>query len=126
MPATTTLANSLIDEVLNGVDFTPPSSLYLALSTTAINNDGTGLTEPSGNGYSRPSISFANSSGRTTSNTNAITFTASGGNWGTIVAAAIVDASTGGNVLFFNTITPIPVEDGDSFEVETNSVTVGL
>lgn len=126
MPATTTLANSLIDEVLNGVNFAPPSNIYLALSTTVINADGTGLTEPSGNGYSRPEISFESSSGRTTSNTNAITFTATGGDWGTIVAAAIVDESTGGNVLFFNTITPIPVEDGDTFDVDPGSVIIGL
>jgi hypothetical protein len=38
---------------VRGTNFTPATNWYVALSSTTPNNDGTGITEPSGGNYAR-------------------------------------------------------------------------
>ena len=101
-----------IQDHLHGVAaFTQPAGQYLALFSVAPTDAGGG-TELSGSGYARQSITFGASSGGVASNTNTVTFTASGGDWSAAVAAAIFDASTAGNMLEWNAITSVTVLDG--------------
>ena len=109
---------------------TGPTSLYVALYTSAPSAAGGG-TEVSGGSYARVSVtsSLANwagtqgagtttaSSGTSgaTSNNAAITFPAPTANWGVIVAFAILDASTAGNFLFYGALTTSKtVNNGDA------------
>jgi hypothetical protein len=105
MSFTDYLENALLDHVLGGPDYTRPGTVYIALSTTAPTDAGGNLTEPSGNGYARKSVTnnatnFPAASGGSKSNGTTVTFaTATGGAWGNITHFAIMDASSGGNML---------------------------
>lgn len=85
-----------------------PANCYLALLTTAPTDDsGTGLVEVSGGAYARQGInaSFAVATGTgpmtITSNAN-VNFPVATANWGTVVAFAIYDALTNGNLLYWD------------------------
>lgn len=79
-----------------------PTTMYLGLSTTAINATGTGATEPSSSyGYARVSISsstgnWSEPSSGILSNSNTITFNEATTSWGSIsyVFLALKSAST--------------------------------
>ena len=111
-----------LDFLLKGTTFTSPANIYVALFTTAPALSGTGGNEIStgGTGYTRMPIAqntgwSYNSSTLTYSNAVDITFPTPTGNWGTIVAAALYDASTGGNLLLVSPLaTPKTVSLGDS------------
>jgi hypothetical protein len=85
---------------------TPPSIYYLAVSTTAIQKDGTGLTEPTTDtAYARIAISnnktnFSVSATSILNNLVEFTFPESTINWGTVTHWALCDAATGGNIWF--------------------------
>lgn len=103
-------SNKVINYNFGGVTYTVPSTYYFALSTTTINIDGTGATEPSGGAYAR--VPYVNSGGWTTpsigtsTNTGAITFTESTASWGTITYVFASDALTGGNIWWYDVLTP--------------------
>lgn len=114
------LENSLIDQLFRGQSAPTTSTLYVGLLTSAPSDTGGG-TEVSGNAYARASVasslanwagtqsagSTAASSGTsgTTSNNNAVTFPTPTGTWGTVTHFGIYDASSGGNLLFYGTLT---------------------
>jgi hypothetical protein len=101
-----------------------PTSWHIGLFTAAPNDAGGG-TEVSGNGYSRQSVTWdlATGTGGTTSNSTAETFTASGGNWGTITHIGIFDASAAGNLLWHGSLTASKtINDGDSLEFAIGAI----
>jgi hypothetical protein len=99
---------------------TGPTALFVALLTAAPSDTGGG-TEVSGGSYARVSVtsSLANWAGTqsagsttassgtsgTTSNNAAITFPTPSANWGVVTHAAVYDASTAGNLLFYASLT---------------------
>lgn len=114
----------LLDWLMTTGSATRPTSWYVALYTAAPSDSGGG-TEVSGNGYSRQSVTFdaATSPGGTTSNTGAVSFTASGGNWGSITHIGIFDASTSGNLLWHGSMTASKtVNDGDTLEFSIGNI----
>lgn len=118
--------SNLLDHLLGVSPFTAPSGHELALYTSAPSDAGGG-TEVSGNGYARQAITFGatSSPGGVSSNTGAVSFTAAGGNWGTITHAGIFDGL--GNLLLHTPLTTSRVvNDGDTltFAVGTVAVTI--
>ena len=114
----------LLDWLMTNGSATRPTAWYVALYTAAPSDSGGG-TEVSGNGYAREAVTFAaaTSPGGTTSNTGAVTFTASGGNWGSITHIGIHDASTGGNLLWHGAMTASKtVNDGDTLEFSIGNI----
>jgi hypothetical protein len=114
----------LLDFLMTAGTATRPSARYIALYTAAPSDSGGG-TEVSGNGYSRQSATFAAAStpGGTTSNSGAVSFTASGGSWGTITHMAIFDASTSGNMLWHGALTASKtIGDGDTLEFAIGNI----
>lgn len=124
------LENKLTDQIWRGQAFSFPSTLYIALFT-ASPADVAGGTEVSGGAYARVGVvaSLANFAGTqgagttvassgtsgTTSNNVAIVFPAPTANWGTVVGIGVLDASTGGNMLFYGDLTaPKAVNNGDA------------
>jgi hypothetical protein len=113
MPFTNYLKNVVLNNVFGGTAFTPPATLYLGLSTTAVTEAGGGITEPTGGAYAR--VSFANN--KTTgwdtgtgadnliSNLSELTFPEATASWGTITHFFISDAATGGNILVSEALT---------------------
>lgn len=108
------LENELLDHTLGVGSFTMPATIYLAIFTTDPTDAASG-TEVSGSGYARQAVTFAAASGGTTSNSSAETFTASGGNFGTVTHFGLFDALTTGNLLYHGALTtPRTINDGES------------
>ncbi len=131
MPQATTsdaLYNKQMNYLLNNVNWTPASSVFVALFTTAPALSGLGgteVTQAGGTNYARVEIvsSTANqwngpgsAPNLEYSNVNEILFPLPGADWGTIVAAGLYDSVIGGNneFLFLATLTtPKIVANGD-------------
>lgn len=120
------------DLVLNWVfttqSATRPTSWYVALYTVAP-GEGGGGTECSGTSYARQSASFSvtGTAPTTASNSAAVEFPTAGGSWGTIVAAAILDASTSGNMIAFADLTTSKtIDTGDVLRFNTGALTITL
>lgn len=118
------LENELIDHVFRNLAYTSPTTVYLALFTTDPAEDASG-TEVSGNGYARQAIAFDAPADGVTQNSALESFTASGGNFGTVTHIAIFDALTLGNMLVYTPLdTSRVVNDGDTIEFAAGSVQV--
>ena len=118
------LENKVIDHFLGTSSTSAPSNVYMGLFTSNPTDANSG-TEVSGNGYSRQVITFNAASSGSATNSSAETFTASGGNWGTITHFGIFDASTSGNLLYHGALTDDKViEDGDSLVVAATAITI--
>lgn len=109
MPGSKTnyLEEKLLDHVFGLASYTAPTTVYLALFTSAPGESGGG-TEVSAADYARKALTNNNTtwerSGSTVTNTSEIQFPECQNNWGTVVATALFDASTGGNMLYYSTI----------------------
>lgn len=133
------LANTLLDFAFHNQTYTLPST-YVALTTAAISDNDTGstITEPAGNGYGRvlvapnddttASTTWNLVSNGTIDNADNIDIgPASGGSWGTIVATALVDAVSSGNVLFYdNGVSDQEVADGDTYRFVAGNFDVSM
>lgn len=120
------LENEILDHVFRNAAYTPVATVYLSLHTT-VSSDSAAGTEVSGSGYARQSITFNAASGGVIDNSNVVSFTASGGNFGTVVGVAIFDALTVGNMLAFdNDMADVAVNDGDTLQFPAGNITVSL
>lgn len=118
----------LLDWAMTTGSATRPTAWYVALYTAAPSDSGGG-TEVSTGGYSRQSVTFgaASSPGGTTSNTGAVSFTASGANYGTVTHIGIFDALTTGNLLWHGAMTTSKtVNDGDTLEFSIGNIDLTL
>lgn len=123
------LEGKILNHIFNKTAYTAPSTFYLALFTTSPTESTTGV-EVSAGGYpsTRNTVTWGSVSGSSISNTNAITYTASG-NWGTVLAMAVVDAATlgSGNQLWYGPLTtPRTVNNGDTFTFGIGSIIISL
>jgi len=113
-------ANRFLTWLMTTSNVTRPATVRAALFTSP-------ATEVSGNGYARKNITFSNGANRSTSNTNAVSFTATGGNWGTITHVGLYDAATGGNQLWQGPLAQSKlIENGDTLVLQIGSVTVSV
>lgn len=126
------LENKQVDWLIRGQAYTPPANHHLALGTNTCSDAGA-PTEPVGNAYSRVAVaaSLANwagtqstgsttastGTGGTTSNNNAITWSASTGAWGNLQSVWFMDASTSGNALYCINLTASLNVSGSGFTV---------
>ncbi len=128
------------DLIFGGTTFTPPATWYAALSTAAVSKTTTTLTEPSGYGYGRVSLTSNTTNwlvgqGNDTyrvegSVVNALTlaFGSPTGSWGSCVAAALSDASSSGNTWFVAPlVSPVsPVNLGPAPTFAANAFTLAV
>jgi hypothetical protein len=118
----------LLDWAMTTGSATRPTAWYVALYTAAPSDSGGG-TEVSTGGYARQAVTFgaASSPGGTTSNTGAVSFTASGANYGTVTHIGIFDALTTGNLLWHGAMTASKtVNDGDTLEFSIGNIDLTL
>lgn len=104
-------SNKVLDFNFGGVSYTPPAILYFSLSTTSPDISGGSFTEPSGGAYAR--VALANNKTNWTTaasgvltNATAVTFVESTASWGTIIAVGMFNALTGGNLLWYDSLSP--------------------
>lgn len=118
----------LLDWSMTTGSATRPTAWYVALYTAAPSDSGGG-TEVSTGGYARQSVTFAAAStpGGTTSNTNTVSFTASGANYGTVSHIGIFDSLAGGNLLWHGAMSASKtVNDGDTLEFSIGNIDLTL
>ena len=115
----------LLDHLLGTTAYTMPTTVYMALYTAAPSDAGGG-TEISGNNYARQALSFGAAASGSAANDAAITFTCTGGDWGTVTHFGIFDAASAGNLLVHGVLTASrEILDGDEQVFAIGDVTVG-
>lgn len=123
------LENKLLDHIFTDGAYTPPATLYVALSTTTPTDAGANFTEPA-NAYARVATVAADwsaSSGGSKTNTGALTFPTASGSWGTITYFGIYDASTSGNLLIWGALTaPVAVSTGQTPVFNASALVITL
>jgi hypothetical protein len=118
------MENKIIDHMLRNQTYTPPSTVYVALFTSATGDDGSG-TEVSGGSYARQAVTLSAASGGASSNSADITFPQATADWGTITHLALMDAETGGNMLMHTALDESKtVNNGDTFKINAGELDV--
>jgi hypothetical protein len=125
MSFTNFLETEILDHVFGGNAYTAPGTLYTGLYTAAPSDTGGG-TELSGNGYARQATAFT-VTGNTASNTSAEEWATATGSWGTITHVGVFDASTGGNLMAYGTLTASKtIATGDVFRIPAGDLDITL
>ena len=125
MAFTDYLENKLVAHTFSNTAFTSPSSVFVALYTVAPTDSTTG-TEVSGGGYARQSAAFT-TTGNAATNASAIEYPTATGNYGTVVATALLDASSGGNMLAYATLSASKtISTGDVFRIPAGDLDITL
>lgn len=119
------LENAVLNHVFRNTSLTSPTTVYLSLYTVTPSDAGGG-TEVTGGGYARQAITFGAPSAGAIANTVAVAFTATGANFGTVVAVGIHDALTTGNLLAWDGITSAVINDGDTINFPIGDIDVTL
>lgn len=117
------LENKVVGHVFGGSAYTAPSTLYVALYTSAPSDTGGG-TEVSGGAYARQTAAFTITAD-TASNTSAIEYPTATADYGTVVAVGVFDASSSGNLLAYgNLTTSKTVSNGDVFRFNAGAIDI--
>ena len=107
------LAVKQLNNALRGIAYTPPTTLFAALFTTTPTSAGGGVEVATGS-YARQPVTFSAPSGNQCLSSGGTYFNIPTLDWGNIVGAALFDASTTGNMLYFgDLVTPRIVYAGD-------------
>lgn len=125
------MANKIIDHVLRNTAYTPTASVYIALFTGSPTRDwGTG-TEVAGGSYARQTLTKGFSIASSLPpyaqawNTNTIVFPTSTADWGTIVSIGVMNALTGGSVLFSGICnSPKTIYTGDTYTIGAGNLSI--
>lgn len=118
------LEDKLLDHFLGTTTYTKPTTAYLALYTVAP-TDSTSGTEVAGGSYARQVVTFSAASGGATSNDSNVDF--SGMPACTVVAVAVLDALTSGNILVYGPLTANKTVDaGDILRIATGDLDITI
>ena len=124
-------ANKILGRYFGNISDTVATNLYIGLSTTAINADGTGATEPSGGNYTRVliannKVSWGNASSAVLSNLIEVSFPESTTSWGTITYVFLSD-SIGGQPIYFDALTtPRQVQSQTTLIFATGTIQIRM
>lgn len=132
MPASTYLANHLLDHQVGKTAYTSPT-VYVGLSSTTPAVAGTGVTEPTGGSYARVTTSaatWATAASGSTSNAAAITFPTATADWAAgsnLTYGVLYDAASGGNMLGYGALAVAKnVLNGDTASIAIGNLTITL
>jgi hypothetical protein len=120
---------ALLDHVLGGGDYTRPATVYVALYSVTPSDTGGG-TELTGSNYSRVTVTnnatnWPAAAGGSKSNGTVITFPVASGTWASAVAFGILDAGTGGNLLYWGPLTAaVAVPSGKAGQFNIGLLTI--
>jgi hypothetical protein len=100
MSKTIYLEDNLINHVLRGVAYPVPAGIWVALFTSAPGESGGGI-EVTGGSYARQPATWSASVNGSSSNTVDVVYPVASANWGVVTSFALMDAVTGGNMLYY-------------------------
>lgn len=124
------LEQKILNHILLGEEYTPPSQVYLALFTADPGRNGSTASEVSDPNYARQPIAFTPAdddpeSGSYCQNTALIQFPQATQDWGDVSHGGIMDSLTGGNMLYKGPFKKVKqVLEDDYFEVPAGEVKV--
>lgn len=104
-------ANLIANRLFGASTLTPPASYYLGVSTSTVNKNGSGISEPTSDiSYARVKIdnnktNFSNAVNGVISNNVSFSFPESSMSWGMVTDWFISDATTGGNIWYAGKLT---------------------
>jgi hypothetical protein len=125
MAFTNYLETKLLAHTFSNTAFTTPGTVYVALYTVAPTDSSAG-TEVSGGSYARQSSAFT-TSGNTASNTSAIEYPTATAGYGTVVAVAVLDSLSGGNMLAYAALSANKtIATGDVFRIPAGDLDITL
>jgi hypothetical protein len=121
--------NKILDHVFGKGSYTPPA-IYIGLSTADPGDAGTGMSEPSGNGYARVQTSaddWSSASAGALDNAGLIEFGEATGAWGTVTHFALFDAVAAGNMLAHGALTQAKtIDSGDTARFAAGDLNISL
>ena len=124
MPKSDYLKAVILNHVLRATVYTSPATVYAALFTVAPTDAGGG-TEVTGGSYTREAITFAAPAGGQVSDSADVLFPIATADWGTIVAFAVFDMPTGGNMLYWAALAaPREILTNDQFRFPSGQLIV--
>ena len=126
------LENAILNQVLGGVQWTPPAIVYVALSSAPYNEEavGTNFNEIVGAGATRVAVANDTTNWPVTSdgskrNQATITFPAATNTWLTVQSFYLLDAPSGGNILYGGDLqVPRTLEAGDTASFGPSSILI--
>jgi hypothetical protein len=131
-----TVEQSMLNHFFTDPAYTPPATMYLALSTTTPTEAGGNFTEPSTGSYARVSTAAADwgaatgTAPATKSNTAVKTFPTATGDWSSganMTHFGLYDASTAGNLLAWGALgTAKPVLNADTASFAASALVLKL
>jgi hypothetical protein len=127
-------ANRTLSKSLKATDYTAPTTLYVALFTTSSEvelraNNLAGSSEvPFAGAYQRVAVANAgfttSTAGSSTISGDAV-FPSATAAWGNCQQAALMDAATAGNILYFGPLTSAAnIQTGDSFKIPAGTFVI--
>lgn len=120
------LEDALINATLRNTAYTSPSVVYVGLYTSDPTDANTG-TEVSGGSYARTAVTFAAPTNGTALSSSVVSFPQATTNLGTIGWIGILDALTGGNLLYHTALDVAkPIDIGDIFQIAIGNLSVQL
>lgn len=135
------LEQKLLDHSLGTASYTMPTTVYVGLFLNTSGNASTNLeagtltdevpttVNTNSSGYAREVITFdaASSPGGSAGNAATVTFTTATEDWGTVTHLAVMDALSGGNVLYYGQLDSSKlIETGDTFVIQSGNLTITL
>lgn len=126
--------NHILDAALgNGRTADFPATLYMSLWTTRPGRDGSG-TEVSGGSYARVAVTnnstnFPDAAGGIKGLATAVQFPTAGAVWGIAAWWALMDASSGGSVVFFGRLSgqnPPLIEGGTTARIRAGTLAITI
>lgn len=118
--------NLLLNWLMTNGAASRPTTWYVGLFTAAPSDAGGG-TEVSGGGYARQAVTFNAAVSGATANAGEVSFTATGGNFGTVTHMAIFDAASSGNMLWHGALTASrTVNNGDTLTFPAGDIDLTL
>ena len=124
------LENAVLSHIFGKGAYTPPSHIYVALSTANPGESGGSIAEPSGGSYARKSTDPADWDAAVSGaldNANAITFVEATASWGNITHFALYDHLTAGNMLAHGALTTAKtIDNGDTASFAAGDLDVSL
>ena len=120
------LEDAIINATLRNTSYTSPTTVYVGLYTTDPTDANTG-TQVSGGSYARTAVTFGIPSNGVSTNSAAVEFPQATASWGTVAYLGILDAATGGNLLYHTALdTSKTIDTGDIFKIAVGSLSVTL
>lgn len=131
-------SGKVVNEYVGGVAYTAPTHEYVALLTVTPDDTSTGstITETDYTSYTRTEVGTGNNqtdawnagtgtTSVTVTNKNAITFpAATGASTNPLIAIALIDASTFGNIVVWATIASTPIASGDTPKINAGAFSI--